>query len=672
MAKSTFRFTPLTHALVALFTLPAATNTLANSTEIEAVTVTATSPVPGSPNQTPVPELQTQSNSETGTALRQIPGVDAIRMGGHGVDLSIRGQSLSQLNILLDGAKIEGGCPNRMDPPTAYAELSSYDSITVIKGVGTLTQAAGGTGGTVLFERAVPTYHPEKPLSGIIQLGGSDNGLQHDLNARVQAVGEKGFIVLQGSEKQADNYQDGNGDEVRSSYDSWQGHVDLGWTPSANHLLKLSYEQSVIEDALFQGAGMDSPESDGRTTRLQYRGKNLTDGLDALELDVYHSEVDHLMDNYSLRPLNPNAMKMLNQTEVSTDGLKLKLRSNLGNTALEYGLQSEIIQKVADLKNGQNKIVWQMWPEVKTQTNSVFAEATTQLNTTQKWIYGLRYDRFTAKADSADQSSETGNPPPAQVYQSVYGVTQTDNQANKLSALLRYEQQLNDHTEFFAGISRAYRFADATELYIIKGSSWTGNPGLKPEAHNQVDVGLAQSFRDFSWQASAYYDRVDDYILSYLQGSNQRYENVDAELYGIELNAEYQLLPNLKTGFNSHLAYGSNRTDNRFLANMTPLSGQWFTQYQKGETQAGARLNFARAHNNVDTNQNEVDTAGWATLDLYSQFGLHKQATLLLGIDNVFDKAYQNALNRVDPLSGNLYKLNEPGRTAWAKVKVTF
>nr|WP_243750537.1 TonB-dependent receptor [Thiomicrorhabdus marina] len=619
---------------------------------------------------TPAEELVTNGNSETGTALRNINGVDASRMGGHGVDLNIRGQSLSQLNILLDGAKIEGGCPNRMDPPTAYAELSSYDTITVIKGVGTLTQAAGGTGGTVLFERDAPQYNPEKPVSGEINLGTTDNGLNADLSATVEAVGEKGFIVLQGSKKSAENYRDGNGYEVRSSYESKQGHIDLGWTPNKHHMLKLSYEQSVIEDALFQGAMMDSPESDGRTTRLQYRGKDLNGFVSNIEFDAYHSDVDHIMDNHTLRTLASGSMPMINQTDVSTDGVKLKLTSMLGHTQLDYGIQTEIVKKFSNLKNGMGTSVWYMWPDAQTTTNSVFAESTSFFKDNQKVILGLRYDVFDAKADSADTSTAGGTP--SDVYANVYGSTDTDNQADKLSALIRYERQLDASTEFYAGLSRSYRFADATELYIVKGSAWTGNPDLKPEQHNQFDMGIAKSYANGSLSASAYYDVVEDYILYYFDGANQRYGNVDAHIYGLELSGTQQISKQFRIGFDTNVTFGQNKTDDRYLANMTPLSGKLYTEYHAGNTLAGARINFAKSQENVNDNINELETAGWGTLDVYANVKLHKNASMMLGIDNVFDKAYQNALNRIDPTTGKVYNLNEPGRIAWAKVKVTF
>ena len=46
---------------------------------------------------------------ETGDSLRDLLGVSGSRMGGHGIDPTIRGLSQTQLNVLLDGAYVHGG-----------------------------------------------------------------------------------------------------------------------------------------------------------------------------------------------------------------------------------------------------------------------------------------------------------------------------------------------------------------------------------------------------------------------------------------------------------------------------------------------------------------------------------------------------------------------------------
>ncbi len=85
-----------------------------------------------------------------------------FRSGGHGIDPIIRGQRQNQLNILLDGAYVNGACPNRMDPPTSYSPIETYDTVKVIKGSQTVIYGGGGSGGTILFERKTPRLSDDK------------------------------------------------------------------------------------------------------------------------------------------------------------------------------------------------------------------------------------------------------------------------------------------------------------------------------------------------------------------------------------------------------------------------------------------------------------------------------------------------------------------------------
>ena len=94
--------------------------------------------------------------------LQSIPGVSLGRIGGHGGEPYIRGQSQTRINIIDDGAFIHGGCPNRMDPPTAYLSVDGIDSLIVDKGYATVTSGPGGPGGTVRATRKSPVFLGDK------------------------------------------------------------------------------------------------------------------------------------------------------------------------------------------------------------------------------------------------------------------------------------------------------------------------------------------------------------------------------------------------------------------------------------------------------------------------------------------------------------------------------
>ena len=680
MIKGTIMFKPkkITIAILSATLLPLT----ASAVELAPVHVVTDAEL-SQKNSTATQNLLETGNTETGTALRQINGVEAARMGGHGLDLNIRGQKESQLNIIIDGAKIEGGCPNRMDPPTSYAELSSFDEVTVVKGVKSVTYGTGGSGGTVLFERNAPSFSDDKPYKIELNAGTANNGLKQDMNATLSAGGKQGYIVLQGSKKVADNYKDGNGDEVRSSYETRQARVDLGWTPNKNHELGLSHENVYTEDALFDGAMMDAPLSDGTTTRLNYEGKNISSAIQRIQANIYQSDVDHLMDNYSLRdapegPANPMMFRE-NETDVKTTGAKIELSSQIGHTELTYGAQFESIEKLADLRRTDGTTLWAMWPDVTSETRSFFAEATSLFRNNQKVILGLRHDTFNAKAADADSATAMGTPSAVynNIYQNYSGDTETS-QAG-VNAVARYERVFDNGISYYAGLSRTHRFADATELYIVKGGSWLGNPDLDPEQHNQLDFGIAGKTHSISWAASVFYDRVHNYILrdkatnqSSTNGTGEVYVNKNATIRGIETDINYQMNAHIDIGINLSALKGTNDSDSRNLSNIAPLSGNIHALYTASNWDAGARWNFAKDQTEVNEEYMEIETAGWSTLDLFANYQVNKAVRLSAGVDNVFDRGYQTFLNRVEPTSANTYKIYEPGRVAWVKLNAKF
>jgi iron complex outermembrane recepter protein len=67
---------------------------------------------------------------DIGDFLRQEPNVSGIRKGGVGIDPVVRGFKYNQVTVILNrGVKIEGGCPNRMDPVAAHVESENIRKI---------------------------------------------------------------------------------------------------------------------------------------------------------------------------------------------------------------------------------------------------------------------------------------------------------------------------------------------------------------------------------------------------------------------------------------------------------------------------------------------------------------------------------------------------------------
>ncbi|MFW5954040.1 MAG: TonB-dependent receptor plug domain-containing protein, partial [Guyparkeria sp.] len=246
-------------------------------------------------------EETTAPKADLADVLREISGVTAGRMSGHGLDPIIRGQREHQLNVLLDGAGIANACPNRMDPPTSFGNLAGYDEVEVRKGVTTLTRGPGGSGGSIELTRNTFERAAESGIQSRFDVGTSSNGLTDQSSADVLMSDGNVFGRVIGQIANGENYEDGDGDEVPSSYKQRSGTVIAGYRVSDETGIEMSVDRNRMLDTRYAGAGMDSVYDNATIYRLDGRLGDLSGPVDSLRLEVSRANVDHLMDNFSLR-----------------------------------------------------------------------------------------------------------------------------------------------------------------------------------------------------------------------------------------------------------------------------------------------------------------------------------------------------------------------------------
>jgi iron complex outermembrane receptor protein len=618
--------------------------------------------------------------NDGGDMLREALGVDAGRIGGHGFEPNIRGQQQNRINVLLDGAYIYGGCPNRMDPPSGYAALDSYERVTILKGVQTLLYGGGGSGGTVLFDRV--NQAPEDGLDVGYGLGGTTNGVRLDTFADVTAGNETGYVRLFGNAKDAENYTAGNGDEIRSSFEQTNGLIVAGLTPGSDKVIELSYEYNNIKDALFEGRSMDAPDSTADSLRFKYDQDSKIGFLTGISFEAYSTEIDHLMDNYSFRPSTPMGMWRKVPTTSDTIGGRLLMDTAVRNWNLTFGFDIQNNERNATIYNASNDLsMAYLWPGAKIDQTGLILEGEHPISGNRLVKAGIRYDyvKYNAtKAADAPDMMPAMNTPNA-LYTLNYGTTAEEGTEHNIGLLFRYEQDLAANTRMFTGISRSMRTADATERYIAKpgapADQWVGNPDLDPEAHHQIDFGVNWGMQKYDANAVVYADFVSDYILTYnnAQGT-QLYRNADARIYGAEVEGGYNLGKAMRLSANAAYTYGQNTTDDRPLAQIAPLSGQIALDYTPGKWSIGTRVRAAAKQTRIDEGS-DLDvgkTPGWAVIDVYGNLSLNRYINLQAGVDNLGDKYYANHLNAIDAFTGNGVSVAEPGITGWLKLTGEF
>ena len=639
--------------------------------------------------------------------LKTIPGFSAVRNGGVNGDPVFRGMFGSRLKLLSNGGEMLGACPNRMDSPSSYISPDTFDKLTVIKGPQTVLWGPGASAATVLFEREPEQFsEPDYRLNASL-LTGSNGRFDRNLDAAVGST--QGYARLMANSSQADDYADGNGDTVPSRYDKWNTDIALGWVPDADTLVELTAGRGD-GFARYAGRGMDGSQFQRESLGLRFEKTSIGETFYGLEAQVYYNYADHIMDNYSLRDFVPTMMMTkptLSRVDRRTLGGRLVGTWQWTDVEVKAGIDAQRSEhrKVMNPTGAVNQMVAAAdsdslpWvPDAVLHSYGLFGELTWQLSEREKVISGLRLDLHEATDERAFFNSHhptLKNMMGMPVSQDWTNPSSGDTRRDTLySGFMRYERELSGMpVTGYAGLGHAERFPDYWELFVSNpGPVGTVQPfdSVRPEKTTQLDVGLQYAKGPLQAWVSAYAGLVEDYILfSYVPGVmpgmlRAEVSNIDATIAGGELGASYRFNRNWKGDASLAYAWGKNRSDDRAMPQIPPLEGRLGLTYERENWSTSGLWRVVASQGRVAENQGTVvgkdfdESAGFGVLAVNGAYRLDQHFKLSAGVDNLLDKAYSEHLNLAGSAGFPDYgldatrRVNEPGRTYWARLDISF
>jgi iron complex outermembrane receptor protein len=607
--------------------------------------------------------------------LKTVPGFSVTRKGGTDGDAVFRGMAGSRLSVLADGENILGGCNFRMDAPTAYIYPEIYDSLTVIKGPQSVQYGPGNSAATVMFERDVKRFSEADYRVHASALAGSAD--RRDVLADVQAGSERGYVQLTGTDSTANDYVDGNGDKVHSQYHRYSGNVAAGWTPDDDTRVEVSAAQSDGE-AAYADRGMDGTKFLRESRNFTFEKKHLSDLLDSVELRVYDSNVDHIMDDQELRV--PGMMGYANLKR-DTDGGRFSTVLALAEDAkLTLGVDTQ--NNVHSARSATPNHIYSAWSDdANFNQYGLFAELNQGISDSDRIVAGYRADRW----EATDERATVGMMMP------VANPSANETRSDTLgSGFARLEHELaSSPTTLYAGVGHSERFPDYWEMIAKESVTTVSAFAIKPETTNQLDVGALYKKDDLDVSVSAFYNRIDDFILadySSMMKMNGASRNIDATTYGSEIGAGYSLTDNWKADTSVAWVWGENRTDDTALAQLPPLEARLGLTYSRDDWSVGGLWRAVEAQERYDLNMGNIvgkdlgESSGFSVFSLNGSWKATKNTLLTAGVDNLFDKTYAefvsraggNGMGGVIPGYVQTDRVNEPGRTLWLKVQADF
>ena len=606
---------------------------------------------------------------------RQNASISIIRGSGVANDILLRGQKRDNINILMDESKVYGGCPNRMDPALSHIHSDNVENVKIVEGPYDV-EHFGTLSGMIIAE----TKNPTKEVSGDVNLNMGSYGYKK-ASASASGGNDTVRVLLSASTEQSDQYKDGDGNTLSDQLNNaiaqgmgaagnryinpdlkayekktFMGKVFIN--PVENQEIRLGYTLNRSDNVLYPSRSMDADYDDSDIFTFGYSLYDLSPYSKEVSLEVYKSEVTHPMSTKNRVAGATNYMTAKMYTDM--EGAKLKNVANVGNGELTYGV--DISRRNWDGESYMTNVATGIegahtsnLPDVDTTNRALFAKYNTNIENVNIQV-GSRYDDTTIKANA-----------PVAV-----GV-RDKNDYEALSFYTIATLRASDSVDYFIGLGKASRVPDAKELY--RGTNALGN--VDQTTNYETDIGFKTHYDGFGVNGKVFYSVLKDYIYY----NSAKYVNVDAVIYGAELDAYYDLSETLTLDYG--MTYLKGKKDeplagqsDKDLADIVPLKANIGLKYYFAEHSIKTEMVAAKRWNNYDSDNGEQEIPGYAVFNVKYNYKVTKNVDVTLGVDNIFDKKYalSNTYRDISLLSGggDVVLINEPGRYLYANLRYTF
>ncbi len=633
-------------------------------------------------------ELRETPAVDIGEALGGKAGLWRLRKGGIANEVVLRGLQSRDLNVLIDGQRVYGACPNHMDPAAFHVDFAEVDRVEVGKGPFDVKNQ-GGLGGTV----NVVTRKPEAGWHATPTLAGGSFGFVNP-SLTLGRGGERVSALAGYSERRGDPFEDGagrrfteianyrpenQGDRAFSIGTAWGRVV---WAPAAGHQVDVAYTRQDSGAVLYPYLLMDALWDDTDRVNLRYEATGLGARRASVRAQGYFTQVEHWMtdERRTSSLAKPRSYSMGTRAETRTAGGKVEAVFG----GLTVGAEGyERFWNATNEMAGSAYAPQAMIPGVAVRTGGVFAEYVRVLGRGFSLSAGGRLDQARSEADAAPANTAL-----YQAYQGTSILTHDDTlPGGKVRLAWR-----GGAFEIAGGVGHAARVPEATERYLAlrrMGTDWVGNPGLAPSRNTSLDASATFTKAGVRLEAALYRSRVADYITVYDQARRvvvpgvmnavaRSFANVDATLTGGEVGWSLPLVFG-RVFVSGDVSYVRGEQDGDPargivpgpLAEMPPLRGRVSARYDDGRIFGSVEGVFAAEQDRVDASLNEARTPGWGVMNVTAGFR-RGRLRLAAGVANVFDRLYTDHLSyQRDPFRSGV-RVPEPGRSLFANASFRF
>ena len=640
--------------------------------------------------------LQTIATRDVGDYLRSIPNVAGIRKGGGSIDPVVRGFKFSQLNVVMDGGmKIENGCPNRMDPVSSHVEIEELATINVVKGPYLLNYGPA-LGGVINLQTENPHPYPKFEIHGNAILGYESNYGGNKEHISLYGGNNKIYFRASGGYRNYGDYKSGGSSGESKTYNTSFSKADygakVGYAISQKQSILLSYSQVHGRNVMFPALTMDEKSDDTRLMSVDYSAKNLSEAINSLDVKIYQTNVNHLMDNSNRETWNTKQM-VADVDAINTGGkaiMGMKFKNHILSAGFDYeNIYKDGVRIMTMLMMGTTSTKrFNLWNKALIQNAGLFGGYKTTFGS---FALDAAFRVDINKADSEDTLVLIKN--------GVEYFNETASQFVNVSGNLGLTRYIAEKFSVSLAVARGTRSPNMLERYIklltvgYDSYDYLGNPQLKPETNNEVDLTFKYADPQLgNTYVNGFYSYVEDYISAVMLPSSvimpatigapgvKQFVNVDKAIFtGFEFGYTSPQTHKLGVSLVAALTYGripevtkyiitaghvtgDTVIKNDALPEIPPFEATVSVNYKmlKGRLIPKLSYRLVASQNHVSQAFYEPVTPGFSILNFAIEYKINKHININAGVNNVFNVSYYEHLNR--KIVGSTEKLYEPGR----------
>ncbi|MBU2971944.1 TonB-dependent receptor [Pseudoalteromonas sp. C2R02] len=601
--------------------------------------------------------------------LKTVPGANINKNGPITGIAQYRGMYGDRIAKSISGHQIISAGPNAMDAPLTYINPIMVDSVAVYRGIAPVNSGIDTLGGSVEVNLKRAAASEETIISGDMATSYNDINNASTLAANVNISGNNFGLLSYFSDQKGDDYNSANDQTVKSTqYDKQQYGIDLSYQVS-NLSLGATWHHSKTNNSGTPALPMDIDyiESD----RYNHDGEYETASL-KFKWQLGLQDATHGMDNLSQRENTDPDKYRYNTAEAKTFDYKFEVISD----ALSFGIEGFSAEHNSTITNPENmmfKII--NFNQVMDEKNSLYVQWQPQVNNSA-YTLGFRAKHNNADADDVISSMAMMNQH-VKALQDQFNASDKDVSETTYDIVLNSLNTIDNNHAITYAVAIKQRAASYQEHYLwmpmqstgglADGKTYVGDINLEPETAYQLDLGYNFESTSFAISPHIFYQKVDNYIqgtpsdnihvkmVASMMGDENPLEftNIDAKLYGADLNWHYKLSDSLKLSGIASYVRGTRSDLNDDLYRISPLNTRININYQLGDWQTDLALHAYSKQNNISEINNEKETAGYAVVDWQVDYFVTSGLVVRGGVNNLFNKHYSDHLAGTNRASGS-------------------